>query len=988
LASKKGKNTKTKKNEVKHRDDKQKSMLEKYIFIILTCILIFFPAFFRGLFFERELRVVHIATFILVLIWLVLNYKGKAFPIIRYRYEYFLFAAVAMYFITIPFAASRRLALLEALKYVNYLAVYILVRDHVIRDKRLVKVFLNTMLASVSAMCIIGLMNYFGFIKTSGALIGGRISSTLQYPNTFAAVIGATVFVNLYLAQETENRLVKAAYTALLNIMFITFVLTYSRTMYIMLPVLLIAFLAVSPSRLRMDLIVVLSVTMIPALSATALLIRYSGSGNAASIIILLVSVLLSVALSYIVQRTNKAFALTGFIKYILVGVLMIVIVAGIILSTATQPLELAHHDTDDSTISSRKTVYSVEGEGNYLLRMDIDARQTEEKSWIGRVVINSVNKANKTSTIKNHYIKEEIDGPVEIPFSTYADTYYITIGFYNYYNGTSFTVKEAEIINQSTGESLGELKLSYKYLPQNLVSRIESINIKARSFQGRIAFFRDAFEIIKDNFLIGLGGGAWEAAYMRYRSYEYWTTQTHSYPIQVWMEIGTLGLVLVIGFIVFYAIKIMKAYMAANTENAKLQLTATVAFAAGVLAHSLVDFDLGLGAVSIMLWTSFALAPAHFAEYEKTTVRTGVYVKPLFISVLIVLLGVTTFMGAAIRFNRQTAEAFDNKDYKAAEKAAKTAVKLDPLNSTYRVNLANVINRDEGIDKKDKYWLISTQLEQALKNDSFNTEFYVRMALHQYSYARFDDAVRLLDKAIMLNPSIPESYTGKMNLLYSLAEYYYEQEDEAGAIETLNRLKNVKEVIKSNNKQLLIPVKVNPELLSYYYKANFILDNMEDNENIFGIADSVVMYEDFSFDSDSNLLPDLWEIPYQDDKTVKGGIKKEEGAEVFSLTADSPSFYIQRMNMGLKPSSRYLLVIEGHSRLPEGKLRVIIGSGSGKKEQYKDGYFAFNEETKVYETTFETTDDIEEGSQYIRLYFNDIQDEVILRKVIIIRIG
>jgi hypothetical protein len=82
------------------------------------------------------------------------------------------------------------------------------------------------------------------------------------------------------------------------------------------------------------------------------------------------------------------------------------------------------------------------------------------------------------------------------------------------------------------------------------------------------------------------------------------------------------------------------------------------------------------------------------------------------------------------------------------------------------------------------------------------------------------------------------------------------------------------------------------------------------------------------------------------------------------------------------------LLVIEGHSRLPEGKLRVIIGSGSGKKEQYKDGYFAFNEETKVYETTFETTDDIEEGNQYIRLYFNDIQGEVILRKVIIIRIG
>ena len=44
-----------------------------------------------------------------------------------------------MYFFAIPFAASKRLALLEALKYLNYLAVYILVRDQVLKDKKQLK---------------------------------------------------------------------------------------------------------------------------------------------------------------------------------------------------------------------------------------------------------------------------------------------------------------------------------------------------------------------------------------------------------------------------------------------------------------------------------------------------------------------------------------------------------------------------------------------------------------------------------------------------------------------------------------------------------------------------------------------------------------------------------------------------------------------------------------------------------------------------------
>ena len=128
-------NKRAKLEEINVAQARQQKISIRYLFMISTCVLLFFPAFFRGLFFERELRVVHIATFILILIWALTNYQDKNLPVVRYKYEYFLFAAVAMYIITVPFAASRRLALLEALKYVNYLAVYILVRDLVVRTR-------------------------------------------------------------------------------------------------------------------------------------------------------------------------------------------------------------------------------------------------------------------------------------------------------------------------------------------------------------------------------------------------------------------------------------------------------------------------------------------------------------------------------------------------------------------------------------------------------------------------------------------------------------------------------------------------------------------------------------------------------------------------------------------------------------------------------------------------------------------------------------
>ena len=219
---------------------------------------------------------------------------------------------------------------------------------------------MNTILASLFCMSVIGLMNYIGFMDTHGALTGGRISSTLQYPNTLAAVIGAAVFISLYLAAVSESFKIHAAYMIVLNILLTTFALTFSRTMYVMFPLLMIAFVVFVPSRLRGSLFRLIIAAAVPSLAAVVLLMKYNGTNSSVSIVILLVSALACVVLSLIAQRLNRVFALTKLVKYIVAGMLLAAVVTGAVLLSATQPLELSHFNTEDGNIVPSKAVYSV----------------------------------------------------------------------------------------------------------------------------------------------------------------------------------------------------------------------------------------------------------------------------------------------------------------------------------------------------------------------------------------------------------------------------------------------------------------------------------------------------------------------------------------------------------------------------------------------------------------------------------------------------
>ena len=89
---------------------------------------------------------------------------------------------------------------------------------------------------------------------------------------------------------------------------------------------------------------------------------------------------------------------------------------------------------------------------------------------------------------------------------------------------------------------------------------------------------------------------GGWKSLYQGYQSRLYWTTEVHSYFLQVWVESGTLGFIALIAVCVILAYEMYKLLTAKEIDTSvrnHIWAAFVGAFAIGV--HSLIDFNLSL---------------------------------------------------------------------------------------------------------------------------------------------------------------------------------------------------------------------------------------------------------------------------------------------------------------------------------------------------------------------------------------------------------
>ena len=142
--------------------------------------------------------------------------------------------------------------------------------------------------------------------------------------------------------------------------------------------------------------------------------------------------------------------------------------------------------------------------------------------------------------------------------------------------------------------------------LPANIGTRLENINFKQHSVLERFTFYKDALKVVKDYPVLGAGGGGWASLYEHYQNNPYISRQAHNFFLQYLIEVGILGFIIFMGFILFIFYKYIKGYMKRENDDYNNGFFYLI-IALSILVHSLLDFNMSYAFMGMMVFLSLA---------------------------------------------------------------------------------------------------------------------------------------------------------------------------------------------------------------------------------------------------------------------------------------------------------------------------------------------------------------------------------------------
>lgn len=157
---------------------------------------------------------------------------------------------------------------------------------------------------------------------------------------------------------------------------------------------------------------------------------------------------------------------------------------------------------------------------------------------------------------------------------------------------------------------------IEYKIIPDELVRVFTTFNFKNSSVWQRVDYWRAGLEIVKDNWLLGAGGNTWRMQYGQVQDYLYYAKEAHSYPLEVWMSFGLLGIVSYIGILGITGYHTINRLKNSTQGSKKYKIMLAIGIGIGILViHSFMDFDMSYLIIEMLFFTLIAL----LNEQDKT---------------------------------------------------------------------------------------------------------------------------------------------------------------------------------------------------------------------------------------------------------------------------------------------------------------------------------------------------------------------------------
>jgi len=154
---------------------------------------------------------------------------------------------------------------------------------------------------------------------------------------------------------------------------------------------------------------------------------------------------------------------------------------------------------------------------------------------------------------------------------------------------------------------------LAQSILPQSIADRLSNINFRQHSVLERMTFYRDGLKVSADYPLLGAGGGGWTALYEQYQNNPYISRQAHSFIIQTLVEVGWIGLLVLISLIGVIFFLYLKNYWKERVEQPGHFIFFILSFS--ILAHSLIDFDMSFAYIGAVVFFSLGALAAIYKD-------------------------------------------------------------------------------------------------------------------------------------------------------------------------------------------------------------------------------------------------------------------------------------------------------------------------------------------------------------------------------------
>ncbi|MGG0814135.1 O-antigen ligase family protein [Paenibacillus alvei] len=253
--------------------------------------------------------------------------------------------------------------------------------------------------------------------------------------------------------------------------------------------------------------------------------------------------------------------------------------------------------------------------------------------------------------------------------------------------------------------------------LPENITTRLETINFQQHSVLERITFYKDSLKLVADYPLIGAGGGAWAALYSKYENNPYDIQQAHSFYMQYLVETGIIGMLILMTFLIYIYWNYIRSYINANDQERDSYFLYFI-LSTSILIHSAMDFNMSYVYIGILVFISLGGMTASIKSkpIEKRTQKTY----RIALTSILGVIGIGLFITSILFVQASSSFASAKETVLTTQDFTKTMVQLrkaKSIRSTHPEYAAFEANLYMSVYQQQKDEQFYAEAEKVLKN-------------------------------------------------------------------------------------------------------------------------------------------------------------------------------------------------------------------------------------------------------------------------------